>query len=129
MTRSPDVPRHPRRMEGSAFDPPRSVRMSDELWHRFQQAATREGVTSSFALAVLAREYGAGRLIPRSVTRCTGRVRSARISDEVWDALKAQAERSGVLPSWAIVGLAEEYADGFITIRITITTKQALDHE
>ena len=27
MTRSPDVPRQPRRMEGSAFDPLRSVRM------------------------------------------------------------------------------------------------------
>ena len=124
MTRRPTIPRHPRQVEGDAFDPPRSVRMSDDLWRRLQQTASAQGVTRSFALAVLARDLGAGKLTPRTVTKSSGRVRSARISDQAWEALKAESQRLGILPSQALVGLAEEYADGLISIRIDITTSQ-----
>ena len=74
--------------------------------------------------AVLARDLGAGKLTPRTVTKSSGRVRSARISDQAWEALKAESQRLGIVPSQALVGLAEEYADGLISIRIDITTSQ-----
>jgi len=124
VTRRPDLPRRPRKSEGLPFDPPRSFRMSDELWRRVQHVAARDGLTASFVLAALARDFGAGELRPPKVTRSSETTKSARISAEAWEALKAEAGRLGLPASRVLVGLAQEYADGLIHLHIHIRSSQ-----
>jgi hypothetical protein len=62
MVRRPDVPRTPRRRDGLPQDRPRSLRVDTETWAALDRAAARNGVTRSFVLKVLARDYGNGDL-------------------------------------------------------------------
>lgn len=124
MTRRPDIPRHPRQREGLPVDAVRSLRMSDDLWQRLRRAASRDGLTASFVLATLTRDFVAGRLRPPEVTYGGGAVRSARIDEEAWTALQAGAERLGRTASSVLTGLAKEYVDGRIYVQIRIDTLQ-----
>lgn len=103
MTRRPDIPRRPRDRSGSPYDQPRSFRMSDELWTRLRATAQDDGLTASFVVAILARDFAGGLLDVRETTSGSESPKSARISHDVWEALKLEASSQGVPASRVLV--------------------------
>ncbi|GAA2017216.1 hypothetical protein [Nocardioides kribbensis] len=124
MTRRPDLPRRPRQPDGDAYDPPRSLRISDETWRRIQRRASGDGLTASFVLATLARDYANFDLETPEVTKSSASSKSARISEGAWEGLKNRAAAEGLPASRVLVGLAEEYAEGLIDLHVRIVSSQ-----
>lgn len=124
MVRRPDVPRTPRRRDGLAADRPRSLRVDQETWSGLDRAAARNGVTRSFVLKVLARDYGNRDLDAPDIAPTGGESRSARISDDEWDALKTRADEDGVPATRALVALAREYVADRIKLHVHVSTSQ-----
>jgi hypothetical protein len=125
MTRSPDVPRHPRRSEDLSYDKPRTFRISDSLWREFKRRAAGDGLTASFALATMARDYASGDLDVFRVAGSSGDpTRSARISEAAWAGLKARAADEGHPPTRVLGALARDYADDLIYIHVNITSSR-----
>lgn len=58
------------------------------MWTSLRKAAQGDVLTASFVLATLARDFAKGVLEVREVTSGSDPSKSARISDDVWDALK-----------------------------------------
>lgn len=124
MTRQPRVPKQPRAASGSPYDRPRSLRMTDELWGELRRRAEAEGLTASFLLGALAKDYGRGLLHVDERAKTGGEPRSARISDEVWEGLKEQAKAQGIPPTRALTTLAEQFVQGRIAVLVHIATSQ-----
>lgn len=55
------------------YDPPRSVRVSDELWERARRRAIFEGVNISQVVALLVEGYGNGQLDLPEVRKVYGK--------------------------------------------------------
>jgi len=128
MVRRPDVPRTPRRRDALPGDRPRSLRVDDDTWTALDSAAARNGVTRSFVLKVLARDYGNRDLDAPEIPPTGGESRSARISDDEWEALRARADEEGVPATRALVALAREYAADRIKLHVHVSTSQEALH-
>ncbi len=124
MTRRPEVPRRPRQRDGDGYDAPRSLRISDEVWRRIQRRALGDGLTASFVLATLARDYANGDLETPVVTKSNDGSKSARISQGAWEGLKDRAAAERLPASRVLAGLAEEYAEGLIDLHVHIVSSQ-----
>lgn len=124
MSRRPDIPRRPRDREGTPYDRPRSFRMSDQMWTSLRRTAQADGLTASFVLATLARDFAKGLLEVRDVTSGSDPSKSARISDDVWDALKLESKAQDKPASRVLVALAEEYVGGMISLHVHVVTSQ-----
>jgi hypothetical protein len=75
-------------------------------------------------LKVLARDYGNRDLDAPGVPPTGGESRSARISDDEWDALRARADEDGVPATRALVALAREYIADRIKLHVHVSTSQ-----
>lgn len=124
MVRRPDVPRIPRRRDDLPADRPRSLRVDEETWTTLDRVAASNGVTRSFVLKVLARDYGNRDLQAPEILPAGGPTRSARISDQEWEALRARAEEDGVPATRALVALAREYNAHRIKLHVHVSTSQ-----
>lgn len=98
--------------------------MNDELWGGVRRRAEAEGLTASFLLAVLARDYGRGLLQVHELTSTGGSTRSARISEDVWERFKEAAKAQGIPATRALTTLAEEFVKGRIALHVHIATSQ-----
>ena len=124
MTRSPDVPRHPRNYD-LPYAKPRTFRISDALWRELKRRAAGDGLTASFALATLARDYANGDLDAFRVAGSSGDpTRSARICEAAWEGLKARAADEGHPATCVLGALARDYSDGLIDIHVNITSSR-----
>jgi hypothetical protein len=124
LTRRPALPQRPRALEHSPYDAPRSLRVTEATWRRLQRRATGDGLTTSFVLAVLARDYANFDLDAPPVTKGGGPTRSARISEGVWEGLKTRALAEGLPATRVLMALAEDYAEGLIDLHVHIVTSQ-----
>ena len=125
MTRSPYVPRQPRRYDDVPYDKPRTFRISDSLWREIKRRAASDGFSASFALATLARDYASGDLDVFRVAGSSGDpTRCARISEAAWEGLKARAADEVHSASRVLAALARDYADGLIDIHVNITSSR-----
>lgn len=60
------IPQRHRRPNGSAPDPVRSVRCSDEMWSAAKRRAESDGVTMSRVLSLIIEGYALGKIdLPR----------------------------------------------------------------
>ena len=124
MTRRPDVPRTPRRRDNLPQDPIRGLRCDDDTWDTLDRVAARNGVTRSFVLKVLARDYANGDLDAPDIPATGGASRSARISDDEWAGLTERASAEGTYASRVLVALAREYNAGRIQLHVSVSTSQ-----
>lgn len=98
--------------------------MSDQLWDALCKRAQRDGITASFAVATLARDFANRLLDVDETTGSSDPTRSTRISDEVWDALKLRAEAQRQPATRVLAALAARYVAGQVAIHVHIVTSQ-----
>lgn len=98
--------------------------MHDELWTALRNTTEADGLFASFVLATLARDFAKGLLEVREVSVGGGSVRSARISDDVWEAFKLEAKAQGLSASGALGALVEGYVTGEIALHVHVVTSQ-----
>jgi hypothetical protein len=98
--------------------------MSEDLWKQLDRRAAHGGLTRSFVLAVLARDYANFELDVPHVRAGSEPTRSARISEEVWRGLAARAASERVAATRVLVALAEEYVAGRIALHVHVVSSQ-----
>lgn len=114
--------KRPRQLVGKM--PPRSMRISDEVWERSKTRASYEGFTVSHVIYTLLEGYSKGLInVPAKAEKPPRKLRSAplgsrtvRVPDDIWEKCKIRASFDKTTISNVVYVLLDGYSRGKVNM-------------